>query len=280
MILNRDKILARSAADAAFITPFESRSLKNSSYSLRAGTFFLPKSGEKIEDEVTLKPNQVAIVVTMEQVSMPADLCAIYTLPQALSSTGLMLINISTIEPGYKGYLTCFILNFSAESRTLRKNDAVAKMTFMLTDDSANCTKDVIAPDAYLAKRASEAKRRFTETFLNTKAVADAAASEVNKMTIITGSVFLGLLAVLNLAEPFYKQYMESSNGALEVSKLIEIQKGFQDSYSEREKVFEGQIEQLTKDIKDLQGEISRNAAPTPAPSPAQNPPTPAGPKP
>jgi deoxycytidine triphosphate deaminase len=81
-------------------------------------------------DVYRIKPGELIWVRTVERVAMPDDICAFWWQTNRLSRQGLMLVNMSMVEPGYHGPLACLFVNFGREAVPLRPDTVIAKLVF------------------------------------------------------------------------------------------------------------------------------------------------------
>jgi hypothetical protein len=68
---------------------------------------------------------------THERVKIPTDLVGFWWQTNSLSRKGLMLVNMSMVEPGYEGDLACLFVNFAKSTIVISPTTAIAKMVFM-----------------------------------------------------------------------------------------------------------------------------------------------------
>ena len=78
----------------------------------------------------SVKPGELVWVRTLEKVIMPEDICAFWWQTNRLSRQGLMLVNMSMVEPGYRGPLACLFVNFGNRPVIIDPGSAVAKLVF------------------------------------------------------------------------------------------------------------------------------------------------------
>jgi hypothetical protein len=67
---------------------------------------------------------------TLERVRIPHDLVGFWWQTNGLSREGLMLINMSMVEPGYEGDLACLFVNFGRSNVIINASTIIAKMVF------------------------------------------------------------------------------------------------------------------------------------------------------
>ncbi len=81
-------------------------------------------------DVYSVEPGALVWIRTLEKVAMPEDICAFWWQTNRLSRQGLMLVNMSMVEPGYQGPLACLFVNFGNKTVYIDPNSAVAKLVF------------------------------------------------------------------------------------------------------------------------------------------------------
>ncbi|MGI5211949.1 dCTP deaminase [Plantactinospora sp. CA-290183] len=81
-------------------------------------------------DVHAIQPGELVWIRTLEKVSMPHDLCGFWWQTNRLSRQGLMLVNMSMVEPGYRGPLACLFVNFGNKPVTIDPDTVVAKLVF------------------------------------------------------------------------------------------------------------------------------------------------------
>lgn len=93
---------------------------------------------EEIHESVAvIKPAQLVWIKAREKISTPADMVGVWIQTQTLARKGLLLLNISLIEPGYEGPLTAVFVNFGNQNVIIRKDTKIAKVIFLPLDSDA-----------------------------------------------------------------------------------------------------------------------------------------------
>lgn len=72
-----------------------------------------------------------------ETVKLPPDICAFWWQTNSFSRKGLMLVNMSLVEPGYEGPLACLFVNFGDGPIRISATDTVARLVFHTLDEPA-----------------------------------------------------------------------------------------------------------------------------------------------
>jgi dCTP deaminase len=134
MILSGQAIRAR-CANPDYITtypmvqPFVERSVeKGMSYGLSVAGYDV-----RIREKFVLKPGQFKLASTVEHFDMPKDIIGLVHDKSTWARRGLSLFN-TVIEPGWKGYLTLELMNFSDELLSFEHGMPIAQILFMKTD--------------------------------------------------------------------------------------------------------------------------------------------------
>lgn len=86
------------------------------------------------EEVYEVCPGELVSLRTRETVKMPDDVCGIWNQTDALSRKGLLLVNLSTVPPGYKGHLTCTFVNFGKHRIRIEPDTRIAKLMFLSLD--------------------------------------------------------------------------------------------------------------------------------------------------
>lgn len=109
------------------------------SYSFRPGRGFIAGDDcDPIEfqtpegpSSITVQPGKMVWVRTSDRVSIPNDIVGFWWQTNTLSRKGLMLVNMSMVEPGYQGDLACLFVNFGNSKVIIEPETVIAKMVFM-----------------------------------------------------------------------------------------------------------------------------------------------------
>lgn len=110
------------------------------SYEFTAAVMLRGGSGcfEPIDELGTeIKPAELVWIKAHEEISVPLNMVGLWIQTQTLSRQGLLLLNISLIEPGYQGPLSAVLVNFGSNKVTVSKDTKIAKVAFLLLDGDA-----------------------------------------------------------------------------------------------------------------------------------------------
>jgi deoxycytidine triphosphate deaminase len=140
------------------------------------------------EDIYAISPGELVWIRTRETVSMPPDICAFWWQTNRLSRQGLMLVNMSMVEPGYEGPLACLFANFGKQPVIIEPDTVVAKLVFNRLSSPAekplNLSQTTIRYDRGLLRDAMNAPVTFLDVgSINTSLTArrDDAIAEMGK---------------------------------------------------------------------------------------------------
>ena len=109
------------------------------SYSFRPGHGFIAgDDGDPIDFQSTngpasliVHPGRMVWIRTSDRVKIPTDMVGFWWQTNTLSRKGLMLVNMSMVEPGYEGNLACLFVNFGNDRVIIEAKTVVAKMVFV-----------------------------------------------------------------------------------------------------------------------------------------------------
>ena len=237
MVLNKDDILNEITTNSLiedFDSNKETKQIDNASYRCRIGKIILPygpkeKFQLKTDQPVKLAPSEIVIIETKERVNIPKDLCCSYSILQSQAMNGLLLLNASFIEPGYKGKLSGYFINISKRDIVLSIDDEIAKIVFFRTS-SSQALKELVIDDKKYTDGLLKRSANFGKSFLNIKDIgniaAKKAAKKVNTSLTIGGLVVAILLTYSALESFIFKKVPRKDNL---VEQLINDQKELED---------------------------------------------------
>lgn len=90
-----------------------------------------------VQHAYVVEPRSLVWVRMLETVKLPADVCAFWWQTNTLSRKGLMLVNMSLVEPNYEGPLACLFVNFGDRPIRISPAQTVARLVFHQLDDTA-----------------------------------------------------------------------------------------------------------------------------------------------
>jgi deoxycytidine triphosphate deaminase len=232
-----DKEIQTLVETQQLISPFEVANLENCRYNLRAGKAFLPKTGEEIavgagkwkkRDYWVVKPSETLVIMTKETIKVPSDMFASYSQLNTLARRGLMLFNVSIVEPGYNGHLSCFLVNFSLENAYLYPDNDIAKLCFhKLTSAPQDLKSLTISEENYkrdLVKSAQLYPISFMDIGGVEERIVDRATKRINK-SITVAVVFIAILVFWTALEPVVSKYLWEKQGVMTSTQRLDIMK-------------------------------------------------------
>jgi deoxycytidine triphosphate deaminase len=260
MILN-DADISQLASSAQLLTDYDPEQIRNCAYTLRAHSVFRPGTGDQEILNVSdgsgfyatlvrsarklsrrqlgweLGPAETLIVITREEVNMPENMCGIYAPLFRLAKQGVMLINASIVEPGYRGPLSCFLANFSGQRITLRQDTPIAKILFhKMTGPPQKLFQQVIERHTYEQDLAEEAKH-YHRSFMDVSGIEERAARKAIagvKGLALTGGILIALLLLWATLEPILSKWIWEKTGFTGSTQRVEDFKLLKDIQDEQ----------------------------------------------
>ncbi len=146
MILGNSEI-KRLIEDKKLIEEHEEQNVQGAGVDFRARTFYRPSGDTKVHkesrtlpeiseisgDTVSIKPNELILVETMEKVNMPSDIAARILPRSTLCRCGVYLLT-AFVDPGFSGRLTVGLKNMSNHSFELEKGARIMQVMFEKTE--------------------------------------------------------------------------------------------------------------------------------------------------
>jgi deoxycytidine triphosphate deaminase len=139
MAVLSDKAIRDRMSNGELVVGGDAARATECSYSFVAGAAFEPGSnvaaiefpGADNKAEAIVKPGHMIWIRTLESVKIPLSIVGFWWQTNTLSRKGLMLVNMSMIEPGYAGDLACLFVNFGSSNVAIAPGTVIAKMIFM-----------------------------------------------------------------------------------------------------------------------------------------------------
>lgn len=265
MILSKQTIRGKSNVENPLIDKFEDSGLCNSSYKVRIGKLVVPHSGLIIEkkqdvkrynfwdkicyyvanfiapsnsssadnnlndssDVFQLRPREIVLFETVEQISMPNNLMGSYTGLNTISQKGILLINASVVEPEYKGPLSGILVNFSSKNVELKLGMQIAKICFHQLDHDVAEGNNIINESDYTKDLVTLAKENYTETFLDIKTIlneVEARMTKKLKRQAYLAGFLVAVLLFIGTIEPFVYNAFWGHTSVNEWQKMNDIE--------------------------------------------------------
>ncbi len=140
MAVLSDKTLRERIANNELILDGRPERATHCSYEFTAAKIIFGGSSEFrtiSESGETVSPARLVWVRARETISVPPNMVGLWIQTQSLSRQGVLLLNISLVEPGYKGYLTAVLVNFGKKDVVIGPTTTIAKVVFLALDDHA-----------------------------------------------------------------------------------------------------------------------------------------------
>lgn len=286
--------IRQQVQDSRLISDFNEGSLKHCSYKLRLGKLIQPgtsilfdKTGNQslnwvqrgvvwLSDKVlprqsgrefaefrlsnntyVLKPNELIFFQTKEKISLPMNIAASYSALDSIAKQGLLLINASVVEPGYEGFLSGVLLNFSSKSFMLKPEMEIVKINFMKIDAEVEAKLTESSGDKY-TENLQKMAQLYDKTFLNIERLRDEVADKTAKSVrnqFILGGVLLVLLLAFSTIEPLLYKYIWHDSWVPMNSTYIEMERSMQ--YRKQMEI----IDSLSMKIDSLQIKMEKQDA-------------------
>ena len=205
--------------------------------------------------EYILKPGRTAIVLTREELKLPADIIAIGFPPsKQVSAKGILMTNPGQVDPGYQGKLRFTVINMGRKDFVLRQGDIIVSLILMKLQNPA--TKDWFARHSQQkgGPITWENLNRVSSDFVNVEERAHNIAKEaVDKADVkiknlqIWVPVYAGILTLVltglinflsSLLQPSWREPLQKAQQDIAVLK------------SEKD------VDQINKQIQDLQAQV------------------------
>lgn len=142
MTLN-DRDIAAAIEQANLIDKFDAKGLSGACYELRMGSVYydLTEGGKRFSlaegQDVLIKPGHRVVLITAEELLVPADMLVRVVSKGALFSIGLSPVS-TYADPGFAGNLGIVTQNISDKYLVLPQGEAIAKADFTKLSGEAN----------------------------------------------------------------------------------------------------------------------------------------------
>src|SRR5678815_1584056 len=130
-VLSDQTIRRLSFLPAPLIEPFVEKTIHSksgSSYGLSPSSYDV-----RLNQDVRVKPGKVSLGSTLERIIMPANICCNIRDKSTLIRRGLHVFN-THIDPGFIGYVTIEITNYTSKIIVLKKGYPVCQFVFEYLD--------------------------------------------------------------------------------------------------------------------------------------------------
>lgn len=158
MILVDSKISEYISKGKIGVKPFDSDNIQQTSLDVTLGDEFkIMKRSEYLiispfekdvdhklkfarhHDQVILKPGELLIAHTVEEITLPNDVCAEVQGKSTLARHGIVVhLTADKIHPGWKGQIVLEIVNNGPNDILLKKGNSIGTITFFQLDQEVN----------------------------------------------------------------------------------------------------------------------------------------------
>lgn len=197
----------------------------------------------KKQKKVVIKPNEIFLFQTFERINMPKNLSGRMSLKMGLVSKGLLMPNLTQVDPGYSNVLFGMLYNLSSNEIELQYQQAITTLEFADTQIDQNSSYSGTMATMTFEKFVSS---RITSSLGTLAREVEESKENLNKSTkmwnfIMTGiSVAIGIVAAIVAVTSIIS--VTNKNAAISVlehqvdalEKTIEIQSSQMKEY-ERE---------------------------------------------
>jgi dCTP deaminase len=142
MFWSTEKILERQNIHP-LVDPFDSNHVNQGAYELCLGPEVLvtgQPSATKLRlnsgDAVSIPPGQLAVLLTEETVSLPADAVGLISMRTRVKLGGLINVSGFHVDPGFNGRLKFSVYNAGSSHRVLQRGESIFMLWFCDLDRS------------------------------------------------------------------------------------------------------------------------------------------------
>jgi len=140
MAVLSDKTIKEMIEEKQLVPEGNGNSAEFCSYEFTAASILRGGSHEVeqlVDSEVVIEPAQLVWIKAKEEISIPANMVGFWIQTQTLARDGLLLLNITLIEPGYEGPLSAVLVNFGKKRVPISSHTKIAKVIFLSLDKEA-----------------------------------------------------------------------------------------------------------------------------------------------
>lgn len=127
--IQKKELIPNGNADNATHCSYEFKA----AFMLRGGSH---ESKKVTSEGVVINPAELVWIKANEDIAMPPDMVGLWIQTQTLSRQGLLLLNITLIEPGYEGPLSAVFVNFGNKKVVIDSRTKIAKVIFLPLDNA------------------------------------------------------------------------------------------------------------------------------------------------
>ena len=168
----------------------------------------------------------MVVIVTKEKVNVPNDLCATYGQLNRLSNQGLMILNTSIVEPGYKGPLSCVLVNFSSQRHALSQDESVAKLNFHKLSGAPSKPYPTSYDHNEYEKNAAKSATKLPKSLLDITGIEERITEKVGstvRSRIILSGIIIAFLLLWSQLEGFFSGWIYQKTGIMTTKTQVEL---------------------------------------------------------
>jgi deoxycytidine triphosphate deaminase len=243
-------------AKTGAIRPCLKSNVRSAGYDLRLGNEYYMKTsswGRQIRIQkldrnsartLTVPPNQVVIVTTMETLSLPPDVVGHLTLKLDLLLQGLIMANQSQVDAGYEGGLFILLYNLSNHDVSLQLGQSVLRLE--LDQLTSPTSKPYSAYGGFSKKSLAEVVARPVESSL------EAMRGEVEKSNkkIVRTQLLGGIILILTSVFTYFGPLAAKTTKFEE--QIATLQKAQEAAQGEEIKSLKKSIDDLNQKLEEL----------------------------
>jgi dUTPase len=201
-----------------------------STFDLKIGRIY-DDSGNRLQGQYQLRPNEMIQVVSEEVFGLPEDVTAHVTYKTALTSKGIWALTVGIVDPGWNCPISTTLFNFSRVDYLVQEGAPFLRVSFFeheaVMDTQMRVGRTV--PE-YLRSVQDTAATRFPKKFLDVDRVSNEAGSvAITRMQdkaltwiAMTAGLFALIQLVMNWGPPAIDWYFDSPETTEELAYKIQ----------------------------------------------------------
>jgi deoxycytidine triphosphate deaminase len=240
---------------------FEMSSLRDAGYDLRIAALMSKReTGEvdRFDDDVDLKPQGIAAVISTEIIKLPTNICAYASVKTTLCREGVLAINTGVVDPGWEGPLSSIVLNFGKDIYRLRAGEPFIRLTFHFIDDLHQPLSAPHEREKYEAQIRQKFSKRLADNFMNLDAAAQKGSEQLNRDMKAMLFKYVPMAAVMLALLTFLVNFgtLKLANWTTPSEMVLTRAKDLTNEAEKREDRIEQQNKELTQQIQQLQQQL------------------------
>jgi deoxycytidine triphosphate deaminase len=179
---------------------------ENASYDLRVENI-IDMDGKE-HNEIKISPQGMMYIIFKEKIVLDNNTIGFAHVKTSLTQKGIMATNIGIIDPGYNGYISTLLINFSKTPFFIKKGNAALRVTFneVKPFTEKKPSKNGLDFTKYVEARQSDTDR-LGEKFLNLSQIEREVAKTLIKWLFGVGLFFTAANFFLNVYSRYEKKH-------------------------------------------------------------------------